>query len=74
TIADMKNMGAPGEAGTIIGGLIVSEFAEDVPFAHVDIAGTAWTDEGPLNAVSGATGVMVRTFVALAHQLSGQSV
>jgi len=68
SVADMKN--SPGrDAGTITGGMIISEFAGDVPFAHLDIAGTAWTKEGPLTAVSGATGVMVRTFVQLAHTL-----
>ncbi len=68
-VADIKN--SPGrDAGTITGGMIIGEFAGDVPFAHLDIAGTAWTKEGPLNAVSGPTGVMVRTFVELAHALA----
>jgi len=54
-VADIKN--SPGrDAGTITGGMIIGEFAGDVPFAHLDIAGTAWTKEGPLNAVSGPTG------------------
>ncbi|MBX5466734.1 MAG: leucyl aminopeptidase [Firmicutes bacterium] len=69
-LADLNN--SPGrDAGTIAGGLIVSEFAEGKPFAHLDIAGTAWTKAGPLNAQDqGATGSMVRTFVRLAHRLS----
>jgi leucyl aminopeptidase len=50
--------------------MIIAEFAGSVPFAHLDIAGTAWTEEGPLNAKEGATGVMVRTFVQLADQLA----
>lgn len=67
-VADLKN--APGrDAGTITGGMIIAEFAGDVPFAHLDIAGTAWTDSGPLNRKKGATGVMVRTFVRLAEML-----
>jgi len=69
-IADIKN--APGrDAGTITGGMIIAEFAGTVPFAHLDIAGTAWTDRGPLNRVKNSpTGVMVRTFVELAGRLS----
>lgn len=68
-VADIKN--SPGrDAGTITGGMIIREFAGGIPFAHLDIAGTAWTKEGPLNAVDGATGVMVRTFVELAHMLA----
>lgn len=67
-IADLNNH--PGRnAGTITAGMIVSEFAGDVPFVHLDIAGTAWTEEGPLNAKEGATGVMVRTFARLAERL-----
>jgi len=69
-VADIKN--SPGrDAGTITGGMLISEFAGDVPFAHLDIAGTAWTKETPLNRVrNGPTGVMVRTFVSLADMLS----
>ncbi len=69
-VADLKN--APGrDAGTITGGLIISEFAGEVPFAHLDIAGTAWTAKSALNRTkNGPTGVMVRTFVKLAEMLS----
>lgn len=69
-VADIKN--SPGrDAGTITAGMIISEFAGDVPFAHLDIAGTAWTDAGPLNSIKNApTGVMVSTFVKLADMLS----
>ncbi len=67
-IADMKN--APGrDAGTITGGMIIAEFADPVPFVHLDIAGTAWTSKGPLNAKGGATGVMVRTMARLPEYL-----
>lgn len=67
-VADIKN--SPGrDAGTITGGMIIAEFAGDVPFAHLDIAGTAWTDSGPLNSKRGATGVMVRTLVRLSEML-----
>jgi leucyl aminopeptidase len=68
-VADIKN--SPGrDAGTITGGMIISEFAGDVPFVHLDIAGTAWTKAGPLNATFGPTGVMVRTFAALAELMA----
>ncbi|MDA8193174.1 MAG: leucyl aminopeptidase [Thermaerobacter sp.] len=72
-VADIKN--APGrDAGTITGGMIIAEFAGEVPFAHLDIAGTAWTKRGPLNRVGldvpAPTGVMVRSFVKLAHMLA----
>jgi leucyl aminopeptidase len=69
-VADLKN--APGrDAGTITGGLIISEFAGDTPFCHLDIAGTAWRKENALNARFGPTGVPVRTLVHLAFGLAG---
>ncbi len=39
-IADLKNLGGP-NAGSITAALFLAEFVGDVPFAHVDIAGTA---------------------------------
>jgi leucyl aminopeptidase len=42
-IADVKNMGAPGQAGSITGGAFLKEFVgKDIPWVHFDIAGTAW--------------------------------
>jgi leucyl aminopeptidase len=60
-IADMKNSGGRG-AGTIAGGWFLREFVEDVPWVHLDIAGTAYTDgEGPHQA-KGPTAIGVRLF------------
>ena len=39
--ADMANIGTPG-AGTIIAGCFLARFAKEFPWAHLDIAGTAW--------------------------------
>jgi len=42
-IADVKNMGAPGQAGSIAGGAFLKEFVgKNIPWVHFDIAGTAW--------------------------------
>ena len=41
--ADLANIGGP-SAGTITAGCFLQEFAEDWPWAHLDIAGTAWPD------------------------------
>lgn len=60
-IADMKNSGGRG-AGTIAGGWFLKEYIEGTPWAHLDIAGTAYTDvEGP-HQVKGPTAVGVRLF------------
>ena len=63
-IADMKNTGGR-PAGSITAGWFLREFVEGYPWAHVDIAGTAYTEaEGPTQ-VRGPTGVMVRLFAEL---------
>ncbi|WP_057767932.1 leucyl aminopeptidase [Cytobacillus praedii] len=66
-IADLNN--SPGREGhAIMGGAFVGEFAEDTPWVHLDIAGTATTrkehDLGP----AGATGVMARTLALLVER------
>lgn len=59
-IADLNN--SPGRDGhMIMGGAFVGEFAEDTPWVHLDIAGTADTKRESDLGPSGATGVMVRT-------------
>ncbi|QEY23439.1 leucyl aminopeptidase [Neisseria animalis] len=49
--ADLPNIGTPG-AGTITAGTFLSYFTENYPWAHLDIAGTAWKSGGE----KGATG------------------
>ena len=63
-VADLKNIGKPGQAGTLVAGLFLKEFVADVPWAHLDIAGPAFTEEGDaFYRAKGGTGVMVRTLV-----------
>jgi len=69
-VADLKNIGNPGEAGTIIGGLFLQQFVGDRPWAHVDMASVGWNGNGSLLAPPGATGAMVRTFLAYVMGLS----
>ncbi|NPV14452.1 leucyl aminopeptidase [candidate division WOR-3 bacterium] len=65
-VADFKNIGKPQNAGTIIGGLFLSEFVpKTVPWVHIDIAGTAYTNEDRDYCPAGATGVPLRTLIAL---------
>jgi leucyl aminopeptidase len=64
SVADIKNIGQAGVAGTIIGGLFLKAFVDEgLPWAHIDIASTAWTDHGNALAPAGGTGVMVRTLL-----------
>jgi leucyl aminopeptidase len=68
-VADIKNSGSGG-AGTITAALFLSEFVGDTPWAHMDIAGTNFTDKDKKYNVKGATGVPVRTLVNLAIKMS----
>jgi leucyl aminopeptidase len=60
--ADLKNTGGR-PAGTITAGLFLKEFAGDAPWAHLDIAGTAYRDEALPYLRKGATGSPTRLFV-----------
>ncbi len=60
-IADMKNTGGR-PAGTITAAMLLREFAEGMPWAHIDIAGTAYTERDRPMHVKGPTGVLVRLF------------
>ncbi len=63
--ADIANVGGRW-GGAITAALFLREFAEDTPWIHLDIAGTASYDEGRPFAAKGASGVCVRTMVDLA--------
>ncbi len=65
TVADLKNIGGrPG--GAITAAAFLSNFTNDIPWVHLDIAGTAWTQEGTFERSynpKGATGFGIRTLV-----------
>ena len=61
-IADMKNSGGRA-AGTITGAWFLREFTDEYPWAHLDIAGTAYTDRESPAMVKGPTGMATRLFV-----------
>ena len=64
-IADLTNMGGP-NAGSITAALFLAEFVGDVPWAHIDIAGTAQLAEARSWRNKGATGFGSRLLVELA--------
>ncbi len=66
-IADVKNMGAPGQAGSIAGGAFLKEFVgNNIPWVHFDIAGTAWgREEQPTTQKESATGEVIRLVLDL---------
>ncbi len=64
-IADMRNVGRPGQAGSISAALLLREFVGGVPWAHLDIAGPSRSDENHRYLAKGGTGFGVRTLVEL---------
>jgi len=68
-IADIKNVGGRG-AGSITAALFLAEFVGDIPWVHLDIAGTYMTDKEKNYLVKGATGVPTRTLVNLVLSLA----
>ncbi len=64
-VADMRNVGRPGQAGSIAAAMLLREFVGSVPWAHLDIAGPARSDESSRYFAKGGTGFGVRTLVAL---------
>jgi leucyl aminopeptidase len=70
TVADLTNLAAKRKAGTIYAGSFLEEFVDGRPWAHLDIAGTAW-DVGRPYVGSGPTGFGVRLFVTLAREMAG---
>ncbi|HET9726179.1 MAG TPA: leucyl aminopeptidase [Gemmatimonadales bacterium] len=71
-IADVKNAGGR-PAGSISAGWFLREFVDGFPWAHLDIAGTAYTDREDATRVKGPTGMGVRLFseFVLGRQGSG---
>ncbi len=63
-IADMKNVGGR-EGGSITAAQFLKRFVGDTPWAHIDIAGTAWSKKDAATCPKGATAFGVRLLDAL---------
>jgi leucyl aminopeptidase len=67
-IADLKNVSGSRDAGASTAAAFLSRFVGDTPWAHLDIAGTAYTGKpGPCQPY-GATGVGVRLLAELLQE------
>jgi leucyl aminopeptidase len=58
--ADVKNIAGDRGAGSIIGAQFLQRFVNDVPWAHLDIAGVAWSKKDAPTVPKGATAFGVR--------------
>ncbi len=63
---DLDNAPEARKAGTIVGGAFLANFVGETPWAHLDIAGSAW-DLGRAYVGKGASGYGVRLLVELAR-------
>ena len=73
SIADLQNTG-PRPGGSITAALFLKEFvSSNIPWAHIDIAGTCWTEKDRDINPKGATGYGVRTLVNWVKELSSKS-
>src|SRR5919202_4090946 len=68
SIADMKNIGGA-HGGAITAALILQEFVNDIPWAHLDIAGPAFAESDSALCPKGGTGFGVRTVLRFLSKL-----
>jgi leucyl aminopeptidase len=72
-IADLRNS-EYGEAGTILGGMFIGEFAGGKPWTHLDIAASSWNVNDELTTVPhGPNGVGTRTCIELAEHMAAEA-
>jgi leucyl aminopeptidase len=71
-IADLINS-AGRAAGAVTAAWFLREFVDDRPWAHLDIAGTAWAEERKAYQPKGATGVAVRLLIELGLTGTGKT-
>ena len=64
-IADFPNIGSRW-GGAITAAMFLKQFADPTPWAHLDIAGTAWLEQDKPYMPKGPTGMAARTFIELA--------
>lgn len=67
-VADIKNAGSDRSGGTITAACYLQEFVGETPWAHLDIAGTAWDFTEKTYIPKGPSGTGVRTLVACLRQ------
>jgi leucyl aminopeptidase len=71
-IADLNNISSQRGAGAIVAALFMREFTSGIPWAHLDIAGTAFTERDLPLGPKGATGVTVRTLLGYISGMDGR--
>jgi leucyl aminopeptidase len=68
-IADMTNAGSRW-GGAIFAAMFLKEFAEDTPWIHLDIAGTAWMEDAKPWIAKGPSGIALRSLIEFVQDWS----
>jgi leucyl aminopeptidase len=71
-VADLNNVSSQRGAGAIVAGLFMRDFTAGIPWAHMDIAGTAFAERDHPLGPKGGTGVTVRTVLTYLTALGGK--
>ena len=72
TWSDLKNLGRGRDGGALAAGAFLAAFVDDkTPWAHLDIAGTAWGDSATPTCPKGATGFGARLIARAVELLGG---
>ncbi len=69
-IADIVNSGGRW-GGAVTAAMFLKEFAEETPWIHLDIAGTAWTEEQKPWIAKGPSGIALRSLVEFVKGFAG---
>jgi leucyl aminopeptidase len=72
SIADIMNTGGRW-GGASTAAVFLKEFAEETPWVHLDIAGTAWIDENKSWIAKGPSGIAVRSLVEFVRSFEGSN-
>jgi leucyl aminopeptidase len=72
-IADIVNSGGRW-GGAITAAMFLKEFAEDTPWLHLDIAGTAWMEDQKPWIAKGPSGIAVRSLVEFARDFADSKI
>ena len=70
SIADIVNSGGRW-GGAINAAMFLKEFAEDTPWIHLDIAGTAWMEDQKPWIAKGPSGIALRSLVQFVKDFAG---
>ncbi len=73
-VADLKNIGRPGQAGSVVAALFLRHFVDAVPWAHLDIAGPARSAEATGYLTRGGTGFGTRLLLQWLRQRADAAV